>query len=51
LFPKRTHLPGRTDDFCADQDPVCQNGGNNVLAHLSYGNDTAAAASFAAGRA
>jgi cutinase len=41
----------RTDDFCADQDPVCQNGGNNVLAHLSYGNDVAAAASFAAGRA
>jgi cutinase len=41
----------RTDDFCADQDPVCQNGGSNVLAHLSYGGNTAAAATFAAARA
>ncbi|HEY3751864.1 MAG TPA: cutinase family protein [Pseudonocardiaceae bacterium] len=41
----------RTDDFCADQDPVCQNGGSNVLAHLSYGGDAAAAATFAAGKA
>jgi cutinase len=40
----------RTDDFCADEDPVCQNGGTNVLAHLSYGGDTTAAATFAAGK-
>jgi cutinase len=40
----------RTDDFCANQDPVCQANGNNALAHLSYGNDTPAAATFAAAR-
>jgi cutinase len=39
---------GRTDDFCASGDPVCQAGGTNVLAHLSYGSDASAAASFAA---
>lgn len=38
----------RTDDFCANQDPVCQAGGNNPTAHLSYGNDATAAAQFAA---
>jgi cutinase len=38
----------RTDDFCANQDPVCQAGGLNILAHLSYGSDANAAAAFAA---
>lgn len=38
----------RTDDFCANGDPVCQAGGTNILAHLSYGSDASAAASFAA---
>lgn len=38
----------RTDDFCASQDPVCQAGGNNPLAHLSYSGDATAAADFAA---
>jgi Cutinase len=40
----------RTDDFCAAQDPVCQAGGTNILAHLSYGSDASAAAAFAASR-
>jgi cutinase len=40
----------RTKDYCADQDPVCQAGGTNVLAHLSYGNDASDAAAFAAGK-
>lgn len=40
----------RTDDFCADGDPVCQAGGTNILAHLSYGNDATAAAAFAASK-
>lgn len=38
----------RTDDFCALGDPVCQPGGWNVLAHLSYTVDAPAAAVFAA---
>jgi cutinase len=38
----------RTDDFCATGDPVCQAGGTDVLAHLSYGSDASAAAGFAA---
>ena len=38
----------RTDDFCADSDPVCQAGGSNGLAHLSYGSDANAAAAFSA---
>lgn len=38
----------RTDDFCASQDPVCQAGGTNWTAHLSYGSDASAAAGFAA---
>lgn len=38
----------RTDDFCANGDPVCQAGGTNILAHLSYGGDANAAAAFAA---
>jgi cutinase len=41
----------RTDDFCASGDPVCQSGGTNVLAHLSYTGDASAAAAFAASRA
>jgi cutinase len=41
----------RTDDFCAFGDPVCQAGGLNILAHLSYGGDAGAAAAFAAGLA
>ena len=40
----------RTDDFCADQDPVCRAGGTNIAAHLSYGNDATAAATFAASK-
>jgi cutinase len=40
----------RTDDFCADGDPVCQAGGTNILAHLSYGSDASAAAAFAASK-
>ncbi|WP_290060852.1 cutinase family protein [Amycolatopsis solani] len=38
----------RTKDYCADGDPVCQAGGFNFLAHLSYGNNAADAAAFAA---
>jgi Cutinase len=38
----------RTDDFCASGDPICQPGGTNILAHLSYGSDATAAAAFAA---
>ncbi len=38
----------RTDDFCASGDPICQAGGTNPLAHLSYGGDANAAAAFAA---
>ena len=40
----------RTKDYCADGDPVCQAGGTNVLAHLSYGNDASDAAAFAASK-
>ncbi|MEU6139744.1 cutinase family protein [Streptomyces sp. NPDC047081] len=38
----------RTIDFCAQGDPICQNGGGDVLAHLSYTSDAGAAADFAA---
>ena len=38
----------RTDDFCASEDPVCQAGGTDWTAHLSYGSDASAAAGFAA---
>ncbi|GAB3148516.1 cutinase family protein [Amycolatopsis stemonae] len=38
----------RTKDYCADGDPVCQSGGIDFLAHLSYGSDAADAAAFAA---
>ncbi|MGI5460881.1 cutinase family protein [Streptomyces sp. CA-249302] len=40
----------RTIDFCAKGDPVCVNGGDDVLAHLGYSADADAAATFAAGR-
>ncbi|WP_406442260.1 cutinase family protein [Streptomyces sp. NBC_00631] len=40
----------RTIDFCATGDPVCENGGDDVLAHLGYTSDADAAATFAAGR-
>jgi cutinase len=40
----------RTIDFCATGDPVCQNGGDDVLAHLGYTSDADAAATFAAGK-
>ncbi|WP_329244700.1 cutinase family protein [Streptomyces sp. NBC_01478] len=40
----------RTIDFCANGDPICQNGGTDVLAHLGYTSDAGAAATFAAGR-
>ncbi|MCI3275447.1 cutinase family protein [Streptomyces cylindrosporus] len=38
----------RTIDFCAQGDPICENGGDDVLAHLSYTSDAGAAADFAA---
>jgi cutinase len=38
----------RTDDFCASGDPVCQPGGWNFFAHLSYTADATTAAAFAA---
>jgi len=38
----------RTKDYCADGDPICQAGGTNILAHLSYGSDAADAADFTA---
>ncbi|MGW7253805.1 cutinase family protein [Streptomyces sp. NPDC054834] len=40
----------RTIDFCATGDPICENGGDDVLAHLGYGADADAAAAFAAGK-
>ncbi|MEV6628353.1 cutinase family protein [Amycolatopsis sp. NPDC051106] len=40
----------RTKDYCAAGDPVCQPGGANFLAHLSYGGDAADAAAFAASK-
>jgi cutinase len=41
---------GRTLDVCAPKDPVCQDGGNDVVAHLSYIKDADDAAAFAAGK-
>ncbi|MDC2954914.1 cutinase family protein [Streptomyces sp. NPDC085900] len=38
----------RTIDFCAKGDPICENGGGDVLAHLGYTADAGAAADFAA---
>ncbi|MFE5753703.1 cutinase family protein [Streptomyces massasporeus] len=40
----------RTLDLCAAGDPVCENGGGDVGAHLSYRDDAEEAATFAAGR-
>lgn len=40
----------RTIDFCAAGDPICESGGGDVGAHLSYRNNADAAAAFAAGR-
>jgi len=40
----------RTIDFCATGDPICQNGGTDVLAHLGYTSDAGAAATFAASK-
>lgn len=40
----------RTIDFCAAGDPICENGGDDVLAHLGYTANAGAAADFAAGR-
>ncbi|MFF8018100.1 cutinase family protein [Streptomyces sp. NPDC007929] len=40
----------RTLDLCAEGDPVCENGGGDVGAHLSYRDDAEEAAAFAAGR-
>ncbi|MCX5241125.1 cutinase family protein [Streptomyces prunicolor] len=40
----------RTIDFCANGDPICQNGGTDVGAHLGYTADADAAATFAAGK-
>ncbi|WP_105969527.1 cutinase family protein [Streptomyces geranii] len=40
----------RTIDFCADGDPICENGGDDVLAHLGYTANAGTAADFAATR-
>jgi cutinase len=40
----------RTLDLCAAGDPICQLGGTNFLAHLSYTQNADQAAAFAAGR-
>jgi cutinase len=40
----------RTIDFCAEGDPICENGGDDVLAHLGYTANADAAAVFAAGK-
>ncbi|MFB9688944.1 cutinase family protein [Amycolatopsis plumensis] len=40
----------RTKDYCAFGDPVCQAGGLNILAHLSYGGEANDAAAFAASK-
>jgi cutinase len=40
----------RTLDICAQGDPVCQSGGGNTGAHLSYRDNAAEAATFAAGK-
>ncbi|GAA3768964.1 cutinase family protein [Streptomyces coacervatus] len=40
----------RTIDFCAKGDPICENGGGDVLAHLGYTANADTAAAFAAGK-
>jgi cutinase len=48
------HITGtyqsRSAEYCAQGDPVCQAGGQDVLAHLSYGNRASEAALFAASK-
>ena len=41
---------GRTKDYCASGDPICQFGGTDILAHLSYGGQAEDAADFAASK-
>jgi len=40
----------RTKDYCATGDPICQAGGFDILAHLSYGNQADDAAAFTASK-
>ena len=40
----------RTFDICAQGDPVCERGGGDTGAHLSYRDDADEAAAFAAGK-
>lgn len=40
----------RTHDVCAKGDPVCERGGNDTPAHLSYRDDAEEAAAFVAGK-
>ncbi|MFI9586641.1 cutinase family protein [Streptomyces sp. NPDC052236] len=40
----------RTFDICAKGDPVCEQGGGDTLAHLSYRSNANEAAVFAAGK-
>jgi cutinase len=40
----------RTKDYCADGDPICEKGGHNWLAHLSYWRNANDAAAFAASK-
>ncbi|CAM4075385.1 cutinase family protein [Kibdelosporangium persicum] len=48
------HITGtyqsRTKEYCAQGDPVCERGGNDVGAHLSYFRDADDAAAFVAGK-
>lgn len=48
------HITGkyqsRTKEYCAAQDPVCVNGGSDVLSHLSYFLNADEAATFIAGK-
>jgi len=39
----------RTKDYCANGDPICQPGGTDITAHLSYTQNVDDAATFAAG--
>jgi cutinase len=41
---------GRTKEFCANGDPVCEPSGGNFLAHLSYGGTVREAAQYVAGK-
>lgn len=48
------HITGtyqsRTKEYCASGDPVCEPGGRDTLAHLSYSDDANDAAAFIAGK-